>query len=372
MHIGLNAHLLSSQAGYRAAGIHGYIYNTLSHLAEFLPEDWRVTAMVPKHSPHQFPALTMRPAALHTESPLKRILWEQTIQPFVIRQFDLFHAMTFVSPALLTKPSVVTVYDLSFVHYPQVLSSARRAYLRNFTAWSCKRARRVLAISASTAQDVHRTFHIPLDKIDVALAGYDDKRLFPLPPEQVQAFRMQKGLPPRFWLFIGTLEPRKNLTTLLDAYAQLPTHERLPLVLGGGKGWDYAPIFERIARYGLADWVSTPGFIPAEELALWYNSAEAFIYPSIYEGFGLPVLEAMACGTPVLLADASSLPEVGGNCGLTIPPLDRDAWLAALRRVYHDADWRAAASVQGLADAQAFTWRRTAQATINAYERAIN
>jgi glycosyltransferase involved in cell wall biosynthesis len=372
MYIGLNAHLLSSQLGYRAAGIHGYIYNTLTHLGEFLPDDWRVTAMVSKDSPHQFPKVTMRHAMLNTESPLKRILWEQTIQPFVVRKFDLFHAMTFVSPVALTRPSVVTVYDLSFVHYPQVLSSARRMYLRTLTEWSCKRARRVIAISQSTAQDVHQTFGIPLENIDVALGGYDETRLFPLPQEAIDAFRKEKGLPERFWLFIGTLEPRKNITTLLDAYAQLPVDERLPLVLGGGKGWDYAPIFERIQRYGLEDWVTTPGFIPADELALWYNSAEVFLYPSIYEGFGLPVLEAMACGTPVVIADASSLPEVGGVCGLTVPPLDRDAWAAALRRVYADSAWRQAASLEGIQAAKAFTWRQTAHDTVRAYERAMN
>lgn len=371
MHIGLNAHLLSGQAGYRSAGIHGYIYHTLSRLHAHLPQDWRVSVMVGGGSPHTFPALTMRRAPFSTEAPLKRIVWEQTIQPFALRRFDLYHAMTFVSPLALYRPSVVTVYDLSFIHYPQVLSTARRAYLRAFTALSCRRARRVIAISHSTAQDVHRTLGIPMSRIDVAAAGYDNERFRPLPPETVEAFRAENGLPPRFWLFIGTLEPRKNLTTLLDAYAALHPDERLPLVLAGAKGWDYAPILERIARYRLADAVRLTGFVAGEQLPLWYNSAETFVYPSIYEGFGLPVLEAMACGTPTIIASASSLPEVGGEAALTVPPQDSDAWREALRTAYHSATWREEASQRGLTQAARFSWDHTAQATVACYQKAL-
>src|SRR5690242_6461303 len=139
-HIGLNAHLLSGRAGYRSAGIHGYIYHTLAHLRAAAPEDWRFTVMVGAGNGAQFDGLTMRRASLDTESPLRRILWEQAIQPWGLSEFDLYHALAFVSPLILRKPSVITVYDLSFLHYPQVLSTSRRLYLRLFTALSCQRA----------------------------------------------------------------------------------------------------------------------------------------------------------------------------------------------------------------------------------------
>lgn len=371
MQIGLNAHLLSSAQGYRSAGIHGFIYNTLHHLAEYIPPDWQITALVNKDSPHHFPNITTQPAPFNTESAIKRIIWEQTIQPFALRKFDLYHAMAFVSPFIQPRPAVVTVYDLSFIRYPEVLSSARRRYLETFTALSCRRAERVIAISHSTAKDVHELLNIPYAKIDTIHGGYDVRNLYPVAGEQIATFRRTKNLPDRFWLFIGTLEPRKNLVTLLDAYAQLKPDERLPLYLGGGKGWDYEPIFERVERYQLQQDVHFLGFIPADELVLWYNSAEAFIYPSVYEGFGLPVLEAMACGTPVLIADASSLPEVGGDCGLLVPPLDVDAWTEALRRVFHDEAWRKSARESGLAHAKTFTWRRTAQQTIQTYQKVV-
>nr|MCU0476175.1 glycosyltransferase family 4 protein [Anaerolineae bacterium] len=257
------------------------------------------------------------------------------------------------------------------VHFPQVLSAARRLYLRWFTPLSCQRARRVIAVSHSTARDLVDSFGIPPERIDVVHNGYDADRFKPLPREQVEAFRRAKGLPDRFWLFVGTLEPRKNLVTLIDAYAQLPPNERLPLVLGGGKGWLYDDIFAAIARHGLQDHIHAPGFLSSDDLPLWYNSAELFLYPSIYEGFGLPVLEAMACGTPALTTTASSLPEVAGDAARCLPPTSVEAWADALRAAYADSAWRAEAKQRGLAQAARFGWRTTADQTIATYKQAL-
>jgi glycosyltransferase involved in cell wall biosynthesis len=279
--------------------------------------------------------------------------------------------MAFVAPALPIKPPfVVTVYDLSFIHHPQVLSTARRAYLQAFTAHTVRRAARVIAISESTAQDVRETFGVP--NVDVAPPGTDFERFKPLPHEQVTAFRHENNLPQDFWLFVGTLEPRKNLPTLLRAYAQLPKETRPPLVLGGGKGWDYAPIFETIARYRLEDDVRTPGFLPVEDLPLWYNSAALFVYPSLFEGFGIPPLEAMACGTPVLVSDVSSLPEVvAGSANMCVPPDDVAAWVDALTTALDDPNWRRRAAESGLQVARRYTWGNTAHQTLNSYHRAL-
>jgi glycosyltransferase involved in cell wall biosynthesis len=371
VHIGLNAHLLSGKAGYRSAGIHGYIYHTLSHLAAVAPIDWRFTALVGKHNGLQVERITMRRSRWDTESPVRRILWEQLAQPWQLNQFDLYHALAFVAPFILNKPSVVTVYDLSFLHYPQVLSTSRRLYLRLFTAISCRRARRVIAISHSTARDVHASLGIPAENIDVAAPGYDSSAYRPLPPEQVAAFKESRNLPERFWLFVGTLEPRKNLLMLLEAYAALPPSERLPLVLAGGKGWAYKPIFSSIQGYKLVSDVRLPGYLPVEELPLWYNSAELFVYPSVYEGFGLPVLEAMACGTPVMVSDASSLPEVVGEAGICLPPQDATAWTEALRKAAGDAAWSQGAFARGREQAAQFSWGETARRTVESYRKAL-
>jgi glycosyltransferase involved in cell wall biosynthesis len=371
MHIGINAHLLSGKSGYRTAGIHGYIHNLLTHLAAATPPDWKLTVMAGQQTQTDYPGIEMRRSRWNTERPLTRILWEQAIQPFQISDFDLYHAMAFVSPLLLTKPSVVTVYDLSFVHYPQVLTAARRLYLQLFTRLSCQRARRVIAISHSTARDVESTFGLSPDKIDVAACGYDTERFKPLDKRDVAAFKQQHNLPDRFWLFIGTLEPRKNLPTLLKAYAALPRQERLPLILAGGRGWMMDEIDQTIEQYGLKDDVHFPGFVPAQDLALWYNSAEVFIYPSVFEGFGLPILEAMACGTPVILSDASSLPEVAGNSGLQLDPYDIPQWTQALHRAFYDDEWREQTRNLGFQEAQRYRWSSTAQATIASYRQAL-
>ena len=371
-HIGLNAHLLSGKASYRSAGIHGYIYHTLINLLAEAPQDWRFTAMVGAANTLDLNGLGVRRSKWDTDSPIRRILWEQAVQPLQLSHFDLYHGLAFVSPMLLTKPSIITVYDLSFLHYPQVLSTSRRLYLRMFTALSCRRAKRVIAISQSTARDVHESFGIPLSKIDVAPPGYDPAIYRRLPDSEIAAFRARRNLPERFWLFLGTLEPRKNLPMLLQAYARLPDSERLPLILAGGKGWDYQAIFDAIDRYNLSEWIQLPGYLPIEELPLWYNSAEVFLYPSVFEGFGIPVLEAMACGTPVIISDASSLPEVAGHAGITLPPQAVDQWTQALRRAYSDANWRQQAVQQGLAEAKRYSWQLTAAQTIKSYQQALH
>jgi glycosyltransferase involved in cell wall biosynthesis len=372
MNIGLNATLLSGQPGYRSAGIHRYIDRLLEHLPAAVPEDWRLTAYVSAGSLAEYPGIRLRQAPWDTASPLRRILHEQVLQPWALGEFDLFHALAFVGPALTRTPLVVTVYDLSFVHYPESMPLTRRLYLRLLTGRTCRRARRVLAISQSTADDLTRTFGIAPDKVDVAICGHDADVYHPLPDAQVEAFRAAKGLPERFWLFLGTIEPRKNLVTLFEAYAALPEHQRLPLLIGGGKGWQTEPIFAAVERLGLSETVRFTGFIPSEELPLWYNSAEVFVFPSIFEGFGLPVLEAMACGTPVIVSNASSLPEVAGNAGLCLPPRDVNAWRDALQRAYDDADWRAEAAERGLTEAARFTWTNTAAQTARAYQKALN
>ncbi len=373
MHIGLNAHLLSPQAGYRSAGIHGYITNTLAALPNIAGDAAHLTAFVGGANPVQFNGITMQQAALDTTAPPRRILWEQAVQPFHLNRFDLYHAMAFVAPLLPYKPpTVVTIYDLSFIHYPQVLSTSRRAYLRAFTRHTVQKAARVIAISESTARDVVEQLGVSAECVDVAPCGTDFTRFRPLPDTDIAAFRDKHDLPLNFWLFLGTLEPRKNLPTLLHAYARLPQDSRPALVLAGGPGWDYQPIYDAIEQHKLQYDVYLPGFIPAEDLPLWYNSADVFIYPSIFEGFGIPPLEAMACGCPVIVSDASALPEVvAGTDNLRVPPLDVNAWENALRTALDDADWRARAATSGQRAARRYTWENTAQQTWASYQQAL-
>lgn len=374
-HVGLNAHLLSLGRNYRAAGINWYIYNLLRHLPR-VAGHYRYTAFLSERRFSPKPPLAVCLSRLPTVRAPVRIFWEQAIQPVALwrAQVDLLHAMAFVSPLLLPCPAVVTVYDLSFLRFPESFRPLNRLYLRQFTAWSVQRAQRVIAISESTRQDVVRLLGKSVEQVDVVYCGVDE-RFHPPDPAAVTTFRRKKGLPERFILFLGTLEPRKNIVSLLEAYAQLVASDGKSwplLTIAGAKGWFYEEIFASVERLGLADRVIFAGYVPEAEKPLWYNAAELFVYPSLFEGFGLPPLEAMACGTPVIVSDTSSLPEVVGDAGVKVPPGDVPALAEAMATMLCDPIARTEWQERGLAQAARFSWPETARQTVRIYERALN
>ncbi|GAB4442337.1 MAG: glycosyltransferase family 1 protein [Anaerolineae bacterium] len=374
IHIGLNAHLLSLSQSYRGAGISWYIFNLLKNLAGASP-DFCYSAFLSDQA-FQEPGLALRLSRLPTQRPAVRILWEQFIQPLALRQagVDLLHALAFVSPIAAPCPFVVTVYDLSFLRYPDAFRPFNRWYLRQFTAQSVRRARAVIAISESTRQDVIKLLGAPPERVHTVYCGVDEA-FRPLPAAEVAAFKAARRLPDTFVLFLGTLEPRKNVDGLIRAYAgwrkQQP--DAPPLVIAGGKGWYYAHIFSLVESLDLTKYIRFTDYVPQHELPLWYNAASLFVYPSHFEGFGLPVLEAMACGTPVITSTSSSLPEVTGNSGAArlVSPADTDALAAALREVMADNDLRAVMSQQALIRAAHFRWDKTARETVEVYRKAL-
>ena len=278
-------------------------------------------------------------------------------------------SLAFVSPLANPVPAVVTVYDLSFRLTPERFPAAQRLYLSAFTAHSCRRARRVIAISESTRQDVVRLLGIDRGKVDVAAPGVAPE-FRPLPRADVAAFRVRAGLPEQFILYLGTLEPRKNLAALIRAFAALRAqHPALHLILAGAQGWMYQDLFRLVTEINLTGVVHFPGFVPAAELVLWYNAAAVFAYPSSYEGFGMPVLEALACARPVVTSNVSSLPEAGGAAALLAPPEDVTALTAALERALYMEPEQVR---RGPEQAARFTWLATAAHTVAAYRRALN
>lgn len=367
--IGINAHLLSDQAGYRRAGIHRYIYQVLRHLP---PEEDVAYYVYTRSAAPALRRLRLIGTRWPTERRAARILWEQIAWPWLARrqELDLLHAMAFVTPLATAVPSVVTVYDLSFIHYPDRFPALQRRYLAGQTRRSCRAARRVIAISESSRQDVHRHFGVPLSRIDVVTPGVDE-RYRPLPAAAVDAFRRREGLPERFILHVGTLQPRKNLITLIEAVAALDD-PHIPLVLVGGKGWFFERIFARAAALGVEDRVHFTGYVPDEALPLWYNAASLFAFPSVYEGFGLPVVEAMACGAPVLAAGVSSIPEAAGTAGLLFDPQDVTALRDRITAVLQDPELAATMRAEGLQHARRFSWARAGRQTAAVYRRALD
>jgi glycosyltransferase involved in cell wall biosynthesis len=292
-------------------------------------------------------------------------------QPGVLAQTGvaLAHGPVFAGPLMARCPFVVTIHDLSFLRFPALFPPVQRFYLSLITRASARRARRVIAVSQHAADETARLLGVDRGRIDVVYHGVDP-RFRPRPAAEVASFRARKELPERFLLFLGTLEPRKNLVRLVDAFARL----RLPdvrLVLAGGRGWYCEEVFDRIRELHLQERVVIPGYVADEELPMWYNAATAFAYPSLYEGFGMPVTEAQACGTPVMTSECSSLPEAAGDGALLVDPRDVDAMAEGLRRLVTDEILRDELRDRGLAHAARLTWRRTAADTVAVYRRAL-
>jgi glycosyltransferase involved in cell wall biosynthesis len=378
MRIALNAQLLSSAATYRTAGISRVIRHLLAELPR-VPGDEQYIVYAPFSDPNRrllaTPRFRTRLTRLPMDRPAVRIAMEQTVLPIeLVREgADLLHALSFVSPMAWRGPTVVTVYDLSFLRFPEVYNRANRLYLGTFTPPSLRRADRVITISEDARRDVIELCGVAPERVTPILLAADE-RFRPSPPDQVEAFRRRRGLPGRFVLYQGTLQPRKNVETLVRAYALLRSQgsDDHILVLAGPRGWQDEPIFDLIRQLGLEEMVRFPGFVPDEEQALWYSSAAVFAFPSRYEGFGLPLLEAMACGAPVVSSSASSLPEVVGDAGLLVDPSDVEGLCSALRQLLEDASLRQALSVAGRARAKKFSWRRMASETVRVYREVLD
>lgn len=369
-HIGINAHLLATATGYRRAGIHRYIYELLRHLPP--AEGTRYTIYTRLMDEWQRREDTrVVGTRLPTDKPAARIAWEQAVWPLRARRdgLTLMHSMAFVRPRLAPCPVVVTIYDLSFIKNPEAFPAAQRRYLANETAHACRHAARLVAISESGRDDIHRIYSVPLVRIDVVTPGVGDIYR-PLPAAQVAAFRKAKGLPQTFILHVGTLQPRKNIPTLLEAVAQLARPD-VPLVLVGGRGWIYEEVFDRVEQLGLARQVRFAGYVDDEELPLWYNAAAVLAFPSFYEGFGMPVADALACGTPVVAAATSSIPEAGGDVALYFEPRDAAELADRLRQALDDPEARRRAAALGPAHAARFSWARSGAELAAVYQRAM-
>jgi glycosyltransferase involved in cell wall biosynthesis len=374
MHIAINAHLLAHTRSFRRAGVSNYIEALLTHLGA-LDRLNRYTIYTTRGLDSRAlrlpPNFTVRPSRLPTINPRVRIPWEQLLAPLLLRlgRADVYHGVLNVVPLVCPVPSIVTIHDLSAFLFPQTFRRVNRAYTQWAIRVACRRATRILAVSEATKSELVRWLGVAPERVVVT---YDacEERFAPPAPAAIEAFRRRAGLPERFILFVSTLEPRKNVPTLLDAYARIAAAADAPLIIGGSKGWLYEPIFAKVEALGLSDRVRFVGFIDGADLPLWYAAATVFTLPSLYEGFGMPLLEAMACGTPVVTTTSSSLPEVVGDAGLTVPPTDADALGAALLRALTDIDLRAEMRERGLRQARRFSWRATAERTLAAYQDA--
>lgn len=299
-------------------------------------------------------------------------LWHRLRIPLPVElftgQLDVLHAPDFVPPPSRA-PTIVTIHDLSYMVHPECALPSVARYLNSAVPRSVARAQALLADSQATRVDLQRLLGVDPARVTVVYPGVSEA-FRPLAADVTEPVRRALGLPDRFLLFVSTLEPRKNLPRLIEAYARvLDQIDAIPLVLAGRKGWMYQEIFAAIERHGLQAQIRLLDYVDDKALPSLYNLAWGFVYPSIYEGFGIPALEALACGTPVLTADNSSLPEVVGASAVLAQATDLRSLMGGLVQIVNDVNLRERLRAEGPLRARMFTWEQAADQVLEQYAR---
>lgn len=291
-------------------------------------------------------------------------------------RIDLLH-VTYVAPPIGTCPFVVTVHDISYDRYPQFFSPRDRWMLSTLVPLTMRRAARIITVSNHARQEIIDRYAIAPERIAVTYEAAAEQFTPVSDPVQHERIRTRYGLPPaasRYFLALGNLQPRKNMAHLVEAFARL-RHQAgardVHLVIAGKAMWRESEVYAAVEQAGLTDSVHFVGYVADEDLPALYRGALAFVYPSLYEGFGLPPLEAMACGTPVICSNVASLPEVVGTAARLVTPTDVDDLVSALQAVAADDGLRAALVIEGQRRAAQFSWRRCAEETLAVYREAL-
>jgi len=366
--IGIDARLIF----YHQAGIGQYILRLTQALAQIARDDAFILFTSRKDKTIHIPQPNVRQQPLWTPSHYRfeRITLSVELAPFAL---DVLHSPDFIPPRWTRCPTVITVHDLAFLRYPRFLTRASARYYGQVDL-AARQATHIIAVSQSTKRDLINLLGVPESKITVI---YEAAHPLFAPMDKTRArefVRRLYNLPDEFVLFVGTIEPRKNLPTLLRAFKRLRDNYKmqLPLVIAGYRGWLVEEVDQALAEVQLGDALRFLGSVRNEELVYLYNAASLFVLPSFYEGFGLPPLEAMACGTPVIVSNVSSLPEVVGDAALLVAPDDVEGLAVAMARVLTDETLRNELRDKGLARARTFSWERAARETLAVYRQTMS
>lgn len=384
MHVAIDAHMV----GERETGNETYVLN----LVKALLRDSRGLAdysLLTSHPDRLQTALPGLPSgtSIVPLRPGNALLRIPLVLPWTAarRQVDLLH-VTYNAPPVSLCPTVVTVHDISFERYPEFFSPRDLAILRALVPWSVRRARRVITVSQHARNEIADRYGIRREKIAVTYEAAADSFRPVEDEEGLRAVRHKYAIGDGpFVLALGNLQPRKNMRRLVEAFAGAMTYQSgspsppLPLpyshspilVIAGKAQWRESEVVRAVAEAGLEDQVVFPGYVDEDDLPALYSAATVFVYPSLYEGFGLPPLEAMACGTPVISSNAASLPEVVGNAARMVDPTDSEDLSQALVDVLTNPGLRADLRVRGLHRASQFSWERCAAETLAVYGQAV-
>lgn len=367
MRIAIDAH----RVGTRSTGSQTYIYNLVKHLALLEPNGGKYAIYL--ESGQRIEGLESNPGfqtrVIRTSAALLRYAWFYPLESWR-EKFDVFHAQ-YSLPPLLRGRLVLTVFDLVYERFPQFFRHRIRAQMKFMIRQSCQRADHIITISESSKRDLVEIYRLDPKRITVTYPGATDS-CRPMDLGQARnRLREAYNLETPYILYVGNLEPRKNLPRLLKAFAELRRKELIPhkLVIVGQKDWLYHEVFETIRDHSLDGDVVLTGYIPAEDLPVFYNAASVVVYPSIFEGFGLPVVEAMACGTPVITSAGSSLEEIARDAAVLVDPYSVSSISTAVEKVVNDLDLQQRLRHAGLARAAQFNYCNMAEQTRSVYQQ---
>ncbi len=376
MRIVFNA--LSLPAEKTGGGV--YMLNLLREMRKQCEaEKFKLIVLVHQGNAFHFAGLVSEHFVLHdcgflTQRRPARLLWEQLLLPSLCRKLraDILHSPGFVAPLLLKGvKSVVTVFDTSWFSHAETHQSVKTLYFKTMIPPSLKRAERIIAISESTKQDILSLFPVPEEKVAVTLLAGNGEAYHNAPADDnlFAALQGRYHIRKDFLLYVGTVEPRKNLQRLCDAFLLLKRKGyNGQLIIVGKKGWMVEKLYSFVAEHHLSKEVLFCGYLPDEEVAELMKRCCCFVYPSLYEGFGIPVSEALSCGAVVVTSDCSSLPEVAGDAGFLAEPDDTADIAANIEKVLHlTEEQRAEQKQKSLSQAERFSWERTAQQTLDIY-----
>jgi glycosyltransferase involved in cell wall biosynthesis len=365
MRIGIDARLVH----YRQAGISQYTLRLLDELAQIAPDDEFVVFQSRKHRQEIVDRPNFERHSLWTP-PHHRL--EQFLLPLelAVVELDVLHSPDFIPPFRRKCKSVITIHDLNFLLYPHFLTPQSASYYGQIDQ-AVRKCDHIIAVSESTKGDIVRLTGAPADKISVVYeAAHPAFR--PLEdPAMLNGVKERLGIERDYVLFVSTIEPRKNVPTLLVAFKRLLDSYKAPvnLVLAGEKGWLFDEVFSLVDKFDLEGRVQFLGRVSPEDLLGLYNAAEMLVHPAFYEGFGLPPLEAMACGTPVVVSNTSALPEIVSDAALLVDPTDADSMAVAMWRVLSEESLRREMREKGLRRARQFSWKKAALQTLDIYHR---
>ena len=305
-----------------------------------------------------------------------KFLWTQFALPIHLtfgRRPDVFFSMSHYGPRFSPVPYVITIFDLSYLHYPQLFNKDDLYQLTNWTKYSIKGAKHIFAISKSTKDDIVKNYGVDSKKITVTYIGYDQKLFKPQPKEKIQRVKKIYKISGDYIIFVGTLQPRKNLERLIETFSQL-THQsstatlHSQLIIVGKKGWLYDSIFQKAKDLDIAGRVIFTDYVSENDLPSLICGAKAYVLPSLWEGFGIPVIEAQACGVPVVVSNVSSLPEVVENSGILVNPEKTDSIAEGIKKILNEKT-RTDLVKKGFENIKRFSWEKCAEETLGVLEK---